>query len=325
MSALKGRIPTATPLTPGDKKDIIDRRNDKAAAKTLAREFKVSEERIRKIWGDAGIRFDKDAKPDYEAAGAGDSEAAADEKKAVRSSAKGKFIAKEPPEPVAADETVGEGGDVSADSAVRPDNVADEDDDKVRGDLGTLAAGNDSEEVLEDLEERLSRMKLQGKISPSKYKEVLSEAESTYSENAESESEPEPLPLKRSHSVKQSRDFPEPESDAESSEAPDEPVRRPAPRQVRHSRPPARPHGDGRADRHGRSRPARDVQAPPVHAGKRLAAREQLRGDAPAPSRAPVRTSHFARASSPSDESVDETDGERDERISLGDAFQRAL
>ena len=49
-------------LTPDDLQDIIKRRNEKGAARTLAKEYKCANARIYQIWEDAGIRYDKDAR-----------------------------------------------------------------------------------------------------------------------------------------------------------------------------------------------------------------------------------------------------------------------
>jgi hypothetical protein len=317
------KIPKATPLAPGDIRDIIDRRKDKAAAKSLAADYKISESRVRKIWQDAGIRFDKDAEPIYPdsyGAGAPDS--------SVRSSSDGKYMAKEPPEPVEADESVGD--DLTADEAVNPDNIANEDEDKVRAELGTMGAGNDSDEVLEDVEERLSKLKIKGQIKPSQYRKLIREAESTHESNVEDEDDegntnPSPPETKRRAAplkLKNTRDFDDAEPDTDT----DEPHHGVPPRQVRIPRHAARPAGNGRDDRPGRLAPARAVQAPAANARQRAPADKRGGGAHAAPSRQPHRATRFAEPG-PSDDGetdVEYGDGRGDARPDLSQALTRS-
>lgn len=277
----RSRPPIAAILTGPDLKEIIDRRKDKAAARTLAKEFKIGENRVYKIWQDAGIRFDKDAIPIYPESV---KNLGATEAKGLRGSKGKKFQAKEPPEPVEADETVG--GDETASEAIDPDNIADETEDKVRAELGTLGAGNDSDEVLEDVEDKLDKLRIRGKISPGQYKKLIREAESTHEANSESEA-----------------------TDAELSEAPSEPVRRAPPRQIRPSGAPSRAVRDGRHHRpraHGAAQP---LQAHAAHARPREpAAERRARADAGAP-RSRLRPPREPSPSEDGDGTGEESDG----------------
>lgn len=188
----------ASVLSRADVVDILNRRNEKGAANKLAKEYKCGPQRIYKIWEDGGIRWDKNKAPrlppDHAA------EAASAPPGSIRKSASGRFFAKEPPEPVNADADLEDniapedadleshseaaGGDMSVEELAHDSDIENSDEETARVGIGSIAAGNDSPETLEEVEASLGKLRLRGKLSPALYRGLSREAKDQYLANA---------------------------------------------------------------------------------------------------------------------------------------------
>ena len=184
-----------TPLSEADVADIVARRLDKGALGDLQAQYHIGSKRVVRIWKEHGV-FDRKAitaqpkpvAPDGQTPSKDRiSRAGLRPRASQRKSKAEKFEVAEPSSPLGATPEAAEVGGATE----LTDDPANAQEEKLRSELGSLAAGNDSAELAESTQEDLADYRAAGGLSAGQDKKLSTEsaAEAAANNDAKSESE----------------------------------------------------------------------------------------------------------------------------------------